>query len=225
MIAFDEAIEYLAVEGITFAAATGDCGAFDAGLLNKLAVDMPAADPYTLAVGGTEVVSDGAGNRIFEAVWNSYSKAPDSQACRYNDWGGGGGLSTFFDRPYWQQGRGVKNHYTNGGRELPDLSANAWTDAEYFKGKWQLSGGTSAATPIWVAGLALVDQGLLKRHKRLVGATPTIYRVANHPGNFHPFYDITDGDNLYYPATAGYDLASGWGVPNLVDLGKALGAF
>jgi kumamolisin len=225
LFAFDQAIEYLAAEGITFAAATGDCGAFDGGSYNQLAVDIPAADPFALAVGGTELLTDSKGNRKSEMVWNSYQDAPDQNPCEYNDWGGGGGLSTVFGLPGWQQGSGVKNKFSNGGRELPDISANAWTDADYFKGQWEASGGTSAATPIWIAGLALVDQGLVKHHKQLVGATPTFYRVANHAGKLHPFYDITQGDNLYYPATTGYDLASGWGAPNIVDFGKVLGAF
>ncbi len=225
IFAFDQAIEYLAAEGITFAAASGDCGAYDSGQYKDLSVDIPAADPYTLAVGGTELQTAPNGTRQSEPTWNTYKDAPDQNVCQYNDWGGGGGLSTLFARPGWQQGNGVKNQYSNGFRELPDVSANAWIDAEYFKGKWVESGGTSAATPIWVAGLALVDQGLFQHHKQAVGATPTFYRLANQHSTLHPFFDVTQGNNLYYPATAGYDLASGWGAPNILDFGKALGAF
>lgn len=225
IFAFDQAIEYMAAEGITFAAATGDCGAYDAGQYKDLAIDIPSADPYTLAVGGTQLQTDAKGARQSEPTWNTYKDAPDQDFCQYNDWGGGGGVSVLFTQPSWQQGNGVKNKYANGYRLVPDVSANAWIDAQYFQGKWYQSGGTSAATPIWIAGLALVDQGLLKHHKQTVGAAPTFYRVANQKSKLHPYFDITQGDNLYYPATTGYDLATGWGTPNIVDFGKALGAF
>src|SRR5262249_8141961 len=157
--------------------------------------------------GGTQLQTDPKGSRQSEPTWNTYQMATDKDVCQNNDWGGGGGLSTLFAQPSWQQGNGVKNKYSNGYRQLPDGSANAWVDAAYVQGKWEPSGGTSAATPIWVAGLALVDQGLFKHHKQNIGAAPTFYRVANQRGNLHPYFDISQGNNLYYPATAGYDLA------------------
>jgi hypothetical protein len=33
---------------------------------------------------------------------------------------------------------------------------------------------------------------------------------------------VTRGDNLYYHATPGWDYATGWGTPNLVDFYNAL---
>lgn len=225
IFAFDQAIEYMAAEGITFAAATGDCGADGLGQPGQLAVQIPSADPYSLAVGGTMLQTNTAGNRQTEPAWNTFKQSSDQQVCQNNDWGGGGGLSILFSRPSWQQGNGVKNHYSNGFRQVPDVSALAWTLPLAFQGKWYTAWDTSAAAPIWSAGLALVDQGLLKHHKQTVGAPPTFYRVANQRGKLRPFFDVTQGDNIYYPATVGYDLASGWGAPNLTDFGKALGAF
>jgi hypothetical protein len=39
---------------------------------------------------------------------------------------------------------------------------------------------------------------------------------------FAPFHDVTQGSNLYYPATAGYDLASGWGSFDGTALANAI---
>jgi kumamolisin len=33
-----------------------------------------------------------------------------------------------------------------------------------------------------------------------------------------PFQDITQGDNLHYPATQGWDFASGLGTPDLGNM-------
>jgi hypothetical protein len=38
----------------------------------------------------------------------------------------------------------------------------------------------------------------------------------------HPFYDVIQGNNLYYPATPGWDFATGLGTPNLVDFSSVL---
>jgi kumamolisin len=220
--AIDQAIQRLAAEGITLAAASGDCGAFDDGTFDKLSVDFPAADPYTLAVGGTLLATDSQGKRTEEPAWSDPS--PDKSQCG-NSWGTGGGLSIAFQQPDWQTGPGVQNQYSNGSRQIPDVSAISLNVPLYFFGKWYRSGGTSLSAPVWAAGIALVDQGLRQHKKPLVGAPPTFYQLANKGGSLHPFFDVTKGDNLFYPATSGFDLATGLGAPNLSDFGKALGAF
>ncbi len=224
--AYDQTIKRLAVQGITFAVDTGDCAAYGTQEYGKLAVAFPAADPYVLAVGGTVLKLNSKGQRSAEPAWDMYSQTKDKANCNYNDWGTGGGISTLIKQPKWQTGPGVKNKYSNGNRELPDVAGAALNLTMYYQGKWSGSGGgTSASTPIWAAGIALIDQALLKHHKHLVGAAPTFYQVANKHGKYHPYFDVTKGDNIEYPATSGFDLSSGWGAPNLLDFGKALGAF
>ncbi len=222
VFAIDQAIQYLAAEGVTFLVASGDCGAFGGGQYHGLSVDFPASDPYAVAVGGTRLATDAQGNRISETAWSD--PQPDQSHCG-NNWGSTGGLSQVFAQPGWQQGAGVKNSYANGKREVPDVAAIARTVPIYFQGQWYGRGGTSVAAPIWAAGVALVDQGLRQHVKQSVGATPTFYRVADQHNNGHPYFDVTQGNNLYYPATQGYDLTTGWGAPNILDFGKALGAF
>ncbi len=222
ILAIDQAIQRLAAEGITLAAASGDCGAFDDGTFDKLSVDFPAADPYTLAVGGTLLATDTQGKRTEEPVW--VDPNPDKSRCR-NTWGTGGGLSTLFNQPDWQKGNGVQNQYSNGKRQIPDVAAIALNVPLYLFGKWYRSGGTSLSAPVWAAGIALVNQGLRQHNKPPVGAPATFYQVANQGGNLHPYFDITQGNNLFYPATPGYDLTTGLGAPDIFAFGKALGAF
>ncbi|HEY7355074.1 MAG TPA: S53 family peptidase [Ktedonobacterales bacterium] len=218
--AIDKALELLAVEGITFTAASGDCGAYDDGNFGRLSVDYPAADPYALAVGGTLLATNAQGQRTGEPAWSNPS--PDRSQCQ-NDWGTGGGLSVIFPQPFWQAGAKVQN--PNNTREVPDVSAISLNVPLYFSGHWYSSGGTSLASPVWAAGIALVDQGLRQHNKPLVGAPPTFYLVASKAGSRHPFYDVTRGNNLFYQAKAGFDLATGLGAPNLSDFGSVLGAF
>jgi hypothetical protein len=43
------------------------------------------------------------------------------------------------------------------------------------------------------------------------------YLAAGKNDGMQPFYDVTRGNNLYYPATPGWDYPSGLGTPNLAD--------
>ncbi len=222
LYAIDQTIQMLAMEGITLAVASGDCAAYDDGTFGDLTVDYPASDPYALAVGGTALRADGSGARATEPAWSN--GRPDKRQCN-NSWGTGGGVSVLWKQPPWQKGRGVQNQYSTGARQVPDVAAVAQDLPLFFQGQWYNSGGTSAAAPIWAAGIALVDQGLLQHHKSLVGSPATFYQLASQSGNLHPFYDVTQGDNLYYRTNAGWDYPTGWGTPNILDFGKALGAF
>jgi kumamolisin len=71
--------------------------------------------------------------------------------------------------------------------------------------------------------MALIDQ-YLKAHKkvRIGSANPTLYRLFKGQQTFPAFHDITDGTNLLYPATAGYDLASGLGSPDIYNIARDL---
>lgn len=218
--AYDQTIKRLAAEGITLAEDSGDCAAYGTMQYGKLGVAFPNSDPYTLSVGGTVLATNGNGKRTSEPAWSDSSA--DKSQCQ-NSWGTGGGISTVIKQPSWQKGLGPKN---NTYRLEPDVAADALNLTLYFQGQWSAyGGGTSSATPIWAAGIALVDQALLKHHKHLVGAAPTFYQVESKRGKYHPYYDITSGNNLYYKTGVGFDLVTGWGAPNLLDFGKVLGAF
>jgi len=81
-------------------------------------VDLPAADPLVLAVGGTSLVANRTtGARVSETAWNAPPNslgAPESLAS-------GGGFSQQFARPSYQDGiAGI-----GSSRGVPDVSADA----------------------------------------------------------------------------------------------------
>ncbi len=177
-----------------------------------LSVDFPASDPYVVAVGGTSLTTGNGGAYGNETVWN-------------NSFGsGGGGLSSYFTQPSYQTGFGVTSQYSNGMREVPDVSADADPNtgysmyctagfcAQFGGGGWFIFGGTSAAAPLW-AGIAIDLNSNLAPLATLGSANFTLYTFFTTPQPFTPFHDVTSGNNLFYPATAGYDLATGMGTP------------
>lgn len=222
MAEFNNTLEVLAVEGISVFISSGDCAAFTDGVYGQLAVSFPASAPWAIGVGGTNL------QQGEEIAWSDPN--PNKTDCQ-NTWGTGGGLSKNkgFVRPLWQAGMGVKNQYSTGTRQVPDVAAVADNISVYYTGAssplgWTLVGGTSAAAPMWAAGSILVDQALQKQGKSLLGGVPTLYQIANHPGTFQPFHDITQGNNLYYHAGPGWDYATGLGTPNFFDIARVLGA-
>jgi hypothetical protein len=160
--------------------------------------------------------------------------------------GGGGGISSIWKMPSWQlaSDTGVINSYSSGStcqaaagqycREVPDVSADAGTGyAMYADGKthpneWLRVTGTSLATPTWAAIATLMDNSSTYCRKHPVGfLNPALYRLAaSTPADFN---DITTGVNNggksiaggRYPATKGYDLATGLGTPNAAALARS----
>lgn len=231
-------------QGITWVNSGGDAGgaACDAnGSLvaqNGLGVRFPASIPEVTAAGGTEFNDSGG------VYWNIFNDANGASAVSYipetvwNDtatlkqlWAGGGGASIFFPKPVWQAGPGVPN---DGARDIPDVSLAASTHDGYIiviGGRSFLSGGTSAAAPVFAGMLALLNQYVLMNNSQSSGlgnVNPALYALAQtNPAAFH---DITDGSNAVpcaagspdclasavgYSAGPGYDLASGLGSVDL----------
>jgi len=221
MMALDQSIELLTqAEHMTIFADTYDCAAFADQTYNHLSVSFPASDPLATAVGGTVLKIDAAGNRTNEVSWSDGS---NHRVCN-NQWGSGGGLSTMFKRPSWQDGQVIQNKYANGTRQLPDIAAIAYNQALYYQGQWLYAYGTSEATPTWATAMALVNEDLIKHVHEFFYSPQLFYMVANDSTalHLHPFYDVTQGSNLYYPATPGWDFATGLGTPNLVDFSSVL---
>ncbi len=211
-MAIDSSLQQLTrAEHMTVFVASGDCGAFTSRQYGNLSVSFPASDPWSTSVGGTILQVNGNNNRTNEIVWSDGS----NQSKCTNQWGSGGGNSTAFPRPNWQSASGVQNNYSRSMRQVPDISAAAYGLAVYFKGQWGAVGGTSAAAPIWAAGLALVNEGMIQQVHKFNYGPQIFYMVANKANGTPPYYDVTRGNNLYFPAGSGWDFASGLGTPNL----------
>ena len=126
-------------------------------------------------------------------------------------------------------------------REVPDVSAQAdeftggITVYGQENGGWQTSGGTSSSAPIWAALLAVVNQSATCQANASTQSgvgfvNPLLYSVASNPTAYAAsFNDITAGNNDpygysgLYPATTGYDMASGLGSPRLTQPGNGAG--
>jgi kumamolisin len=216
MQAVDQNLRILTqAEHMTVFVASGDCGAYGNRTYGPLDVSFPASSAWAVAVGGTRMQFGGNGARMQEAVWSDRSNLSRCE----NQWGSGGGLSKVFPRPWYQQAPGVDNQYSaTGGRQVPDVSAAAIDLPVYYRGRWVPFGGTSAATPIWAAGMALVNQGLLTRKQVYWYGPDTMYHVVGQGGANLPYYDVVSGNNLYYPATNGFDLSTGLGTPNAPNI-------
>jgi len=205
--------EKMAAQGQNFFAASGDDSTWKS---SGDAEAWPADNAYIVSVGGTDLVTAGAGG-----AWKSETAWSDS----------GGGISP--DKipiPAWQQLSGVINSSNKGSttyRNGPDVSANAnftyYTCADQEACLANEYGGTSFAAPIWAAYTALVNQQLAANGQPTIGfLNPTIYAQNVTSVYDTDFHDITSGTSGSYSAVVDYDLVTGWGSPNGTALINAL---
>jgi hypothetical protein len=177
-------------QGVTFVAATGDQG--------SPATGYPAISPNVVAVGGTSLLAGTDNSYLGESAWS----------------GSGGGLSLQESQPGYQSGN--VNGASSTVRTAPDVSMDADPQTgviviDSYYGSNLTVGGTSLATPMWGALIAIADQGLaLRGQPSLDGPSQTLPMLYDLPSS--DFHDITTGDNGF-PAIPGYDLASGLGSP------------
>jgi subtilase family serine protease len=197
--------------GVTFLAATGDDGQPSG---------YPAFSPNVVAVGGTSLMlpdngADFTGNYPSEIGWS----------------GSGGSISTQESQPSYQTGVVTQS---STKRANPDVAfpadfRNSITNAEYGvnvydsfttpASPWVELIGTSYATPVWAALIAIADQGRASVGLgSLDGRSQTLPLLYQLPAS--DFHDITSGNNGF-AATAGFDLVTGIGTPiaNLIVAG------
>lgn len=194
------AINNALAAGVTFFAPSGDDGSADCPDTHPGAtqVDSPASFPNAVAVGGTSVHTGAAGTT--QTGWS----------------GSGGGYSTLFPRPSYQDGV-----VSAAQRGLPDLAMDADdatgldqydstpTSADGCAGSCVGSpvGGTSFATPLAASALASVlaargdTTGIGDIHALLYGAPAGALT------------DITSGRNGAFSAGPGWDPVTGLGAP------------
>ena len=215
--AIDSIFQRADAQGMSVLVSSGDSGAYGCQD-NHLSVDLPASSPYVTAVGGTA---------LFLGANNGYGQEYGWEGPLEGS-GGGGGVSVLYRRPSWQSGPGVSNSFSNGMREVPDVSADAdplTGYRVYYSGDghcsgndcWTVVGGTSAAAPFWAGLIALANQ---QAHRQLGFLNPALYAIgqAGASGGSAPFHDVTGGGNLYYQASSGWDYSTGLGSPDAAAL-------
>ena len=199
----------MAVQGQSFFAADGDTGAAIG------AIDPPDDDPYITIVGGTTLATAGPrGAWLSETVWNA-QEGPGVAVT-------GGGISTIYNIPVWQKGLNLlANHGSNTKRNTPDVAMvadNIFIVAD--NGFQELSGGTSAAAPLWAAFAALANQQAVGAGLGPIGfVNPALYNIGTNSSFTACFDDVTVGNNTnnnasQFFAVPGYDLCTGWGSPS-----------
>ncbi|KAM3454511.1 hypothetical protein MY3296_002968 [Beauveria thailandica] len=175
----------------------------------RFAARFPDGCPYVTSVAATRGVSP--------------------QVVAYNDQNhfvSGGGFSEYFARPAYQDaavaryldklGGRHSGLYNAGGRAYPDVAAMGYRIVTVWNGATKIVDGTSASAPIFAAVVALLNDARLARGKAPLGfLNPWIYSVASRGGGF---VDVVNGSTVGcnttgFPATQGWDMASGFGTP------------
>ena len=207
----DGYFETMAAQGQNFFAASGDSSTWSSS--NEA---WPADDAHVVSVGGTDLVTASAAG-----PWSSETAWADS----------GGGISPdSIAIPSWQAASGVITSSNKGSTTLrngPDVSANAnftfYTCSDQTTCQANAYGGTSFAAPMWAGYIALVNQQLASNGKSAIGfIDPLIYPIGTSSSYDTDFHDITSGTSGSYSAVTGFDLVTGWGTPNGVNLINAL---
>jgi subtilase family serine protease len=144
----------------------------------------------------------------------------------------GGAASLFFPAPGYQAGDGSGNAM----RTIPDVSYNAAVSGGVLVhlsflpglppgGAFFIFGGTSAGSPQMSAVIALANQ---MRGNNLGFLNDKIYSIAEGSSYSSNFHDITIGNNKLLGTPSGnsggtgYDLATGWGTPDVANLVSSL---
>ena len=219
--------------GDTILASAGDYGATWTPILGTTTptyASYPASDPLVTGVGGTQGLPWGNGLLVDghyggEQAWNE----PLFDAAT------GGAPSALFSSPPWQ--RSASAYKT---RSVPDVSYNAAINGGVYvihtveaggnAGHTfiYLVGGTSAGSPQWAAIFALANEARGLRGERPIGwANASLAKIGAQNKSQAAFHDITTGDDALdspngFAARPGFDLATGWGTPDVSNLIAAL---
>ena len=205
---------------VCYCAASGDTNS----------VSWPATNPNCISVGGTTI------------IWNPTVTPPRTEyACDF----AGCGYSNLYSQPTYQSDV-IKNTF----RSIPDLSLIADSNTSVYtvyNNNWYGVGGTSVSTPIFAGMLSLANQQRINAGKCVLTtvSSPTIPTKKNVQTYLYKtiytntslyssiFYDVKIGTDLgsvagsdteltTYSSGAKYDIPTGLGSPNALNLCNAL---
>jgi subtilase family serine protease len=254
-------------QGVTVLAASGDQGSTDyfcdpsSGCANPDnatccestgAIDWPSSDPLVTAVGGTQLHLNARGDRTApDSVWDDLSSTVGVTGPVYTWGSSGGGHSTVFPRPPFQDGvAGI----VGDSRSTPDIAMSAavngavdfYDTTDPSVAGWGIVGGTSEASPLFSGIVALADQ--VAGHS-LGYLNPALYAMAQSrvPDGIVP---ISQGSNTFtfciaadiesndscasssdlvtvpgFSANGYYNDATGWGTVDAASFVPALAHF
>lgn len=254
--------------GVTVCLPSGDSGSIYPAYSGMFAAPtipyFPGSSPWVLCCGGTTlnivelglVQEEKVWNRLANHMWNLYligetyypgpppvnnpppSLYPKFSIVPSNLGAGSGGVSWYFDLPWFQEQAAVpvfqvwnfvnwafEGQQTIRGRGVPDIAANADFLTGYrvfIDGQWRNGGGTSASTPLMASLMARCNQAL---GQSLGYITPVLYSLKLDSG-VEIFNEIA-GNNGGYEAHKGdyWNPCVGLGSPKGKALLEALRSF
>ena len=186
-----------------YLASTGDFG-------NTYGPNYPSISPLVAGIGGTNL--NLSGNKwSSESAWSS----------------GGGGISNMFGAAAYQAGVTGYSSPHQSRRLSAAEDVSVYDPFDY--GGWVVASGTSWSSPTWAGFVAVANQGrVLAGGQNFDGSTQqfqsALYQAYTSANYNSLFRDITTGSNGF-PATPGYDLATGIGSPLLNNLIPYLAQF
>jgi subtilase family serine protease len=163
------------------------------------AVSWPESDPLVTSVGGTQLHLDAEGNRTApDSVWQDLSSTVGVTGPVYTWGSSGGGHSSVFSRPAFQNGvAGI----AGDRRSTPDISMSAavngavdfYDTTDPSVDGWGIIGGTSEAGPLFAGIVVLADQ--FAGHS-LGYLNPALYAMAES-GARDGIVPISQGGNTF----------------------------
>jgi kumamolisin len=119
----------------------------------------------------------------------------------------GNGDSDDFAAPAWQTGLPIGKK-----RAVVDVAVNAGTPYwVYYLGSWKRYLGTSFASPVFAAGVAVMNSARASKSLPPIGwLNPILYRTTAVQAAFR---DVVSGSSGGRAATSGWDYPSGFGAP------------
>lgn len=203
--AWEHLIAAITAQGTTVLISSGDQGSYglhQVQLPQIQRVSGPASCPSAVAVGATALYMNDLTFET-EVAWTN----------DLNSGASGGGFSTVFPRPSYQDGLSPQPAM----RGVPDLSAVGAVDTEAFlvyDGQYYMVAGTSLSAP--------VVAGLLTRVAQAKGSPLGDIHALLYQRGSSLCRDITVGNNQCYATPGfetqpGWDPVTGWGSPNFPE--------
>ena len=205
------------VMGMTFLASSGDGGGSGFSVGPMGGAEYPSSSPFVTALGGTStyISTKANGSLSFnQTAWSNTGFVPYF----VNQGGSGGGVSAMEPTPWYQSSLAVPVSFPDG-RMVPDVALDASGTPGtliIYRGSPMSTGGTSESSPLF-AGLVTLLMGAEKGSLGLLN--PAIYQLAGKSSTYDKaFTPVTFGYTIPWVSKMGYNLATGWGVPNIGEL-------
>ena len=244
MTTVDNTFASMVGQGWTLIAASGDSGA-TASCLGQLGVSFPASDPYVVAAGGTTLNLAAGPSYQGEVGW---SGGPDGCYSNDGGSTGGCSQYFAAPGYQTQNGAPACGSGSRSVPDVAlDADWYNSPETVYFNGTFYTDcqtqnfcgGGTSIVAPM-MAGFFAQQNAYGLTLGNICGGSGSaacaplgwanypLYDIGDYGSPHNPYYDITSGCNNndvttanglgYYCAGAGYDLVTGWGSINALQL-------